>query len=168
MARPLRFLTTSALGAATAYFLDPDQGARRRNEARDRALKLLRTSSRQAAGAARAAADQATGAAREAVTAASGGGEPPASDQALKAKLETELFRPADAPKGDVAVDVVGGVVTLRGEVKTRAEVSALEEAARAVAGVQDVENLLHTPDEPAKTVEGASAAGRSGASGQD
>ena len=162
MANPVRFLTTSALGAAAAYFLDPDQGARRRNLLRDKALKLFRTGSRQAAGAAQAAANQATGAAYRAASTARGGGEAPPSDQALKAKIETELFRGAGAPKGDVAIDVVGGVVTLRGEVKTRDEVSALEAAARAIAGVEDVENLLHTPGEPAKMVDGASAAGRS------
>lgn len=156
----MRFLTRTALGAAAAYFLDPEQGPQRRERVRRQAMSLFGDRGRQAASAAQAAAGQAFGAAQRAAEGARGGGAPP-SDQALKAKVETELFRDADAPKGDVVVDVVGGVVSLRGEVKTRDEVSALEQAARAVAGVEDVENLLHAPDEPAKKVKGASAAGR-------
>ena len=41
-------------------------------------------------------------------------------DATLAHKVETELFRPADAPKGQVSVNVNDGVVELRGESQIR------------------------------------------------
>src|ERR1700733_1473671 len=41
----------------------------------------------------------------------------PLDDVSLAQKVESEIFRPARAPKGDVSVDVQAGVATLRGEV---------------------------------------------------
>jgi hypothetical protein len=73
-------------------------------------------------------------------------------DTTLARKVETEIFRAADAPKGSVDVSVVDGVVELRGEVKTPELVNELEEKARAVPEVRDVENLLHLPKTPAPT----------------
>ena len=81
-------------------------------------------------------------------------------DVTLARKVETELFRPADAPKGSVDVDAVDGVVTLRGEVKSAAQKQALERAARAIPEVRDVENQLKLPRTPARTR--ADAPGRS------
>jgi hypothetical protein len=81
-------------------------------------------------------------------------------DVTLARKVETELFRPADAPKGSVNIDVVDGVVTLRGEVKSQTQVQALERSARAIPEVRGVENLLKLPKTPARTR--ADAPGRS------
>ncbi len=72
------------------------------------------------------------------------------NDPALARKVETEIFRPADAPKDSVNVNVEHGVVFLRGEVASREQADKLESAAQAVEGVKRVENLLHTPGEPA------------------
>ncbi len=71
-------------------------------------------------------------------------------DQTLKAKVETELFRAADAPKGQVAVNAQHGVVQLRGEVGSPELIDELVARARAVQGVREVENLLHLPGSPA------------------
>ena len=71
------------------------------------------------------------------------------NDPALARKVESEIFRPADAPKDKVNVNVEHGVVFLRGEV-SREQADALESAAKSVEGVKRVENLLHTADEPA------------------
>jgi osmotically-inducible protein OsmY len=65
---------------------------------------------------------------------------------------ETELFRPADSPKGSVDVTVVDGVVQLRGEAKNTTLLRALEERVRAIPEVRGVENLLHLPKTPAPT----------------
>jgi hypothetical protein len=81
-------------------------------------------------------------------------------DVTLARKVETELFRPADAPKGSVNIDVVDGIVTLRGEVKSPAQAEALERAARAIPEVRGVENLLKLPKTPSRTR--ADAPGRS------
>jgi hypothetical protein len=72
------------------------------------------------------------------------------NDPSLARKVETEIFRPADAPKDSVNVNVEHGVVFLRGEVADSGQIEKLEQAALAVEGVKRVENLLHGPGEPA------------------
>ena len=71
-------------------------------------------------------------------------------DVTLTRKVETEIFRPANSPKGKVDVNAVDGVVWLRGEVKNQAASKALETKVRSIPEVQDVENLLHLPKTPA------------------
>jgi osmotically-inducible protein OsmY len=67
-------------------------------------------------------------------------------DATLARKVETEIFRPDDAPKGQVDVNVQNGVVQLRGEVESPDLSEDLAERTRQVDGVRDVENLLHVP----------------------
>ena len=71
-------------------------------------------------------------------------------DVTLARKVETEIFRPADAPKGKIDVNVVDGVVWLRGEVKNQKQVTAIEAKVRTIPEVKGVENLLHLPKTPA------------------
>ena len=71
-------------------------------------------------------------------------------DATLAQKVETELFRPRDVPKGQINVNVQQGVVQLRGEVPHEQMMRELVERARGIAGVLDVENLLHLPGTPA------------------
>src|SRR4051795_8810987 len=66
-------------------------------------------------------------------------------DATLAHKVETELFRPADAPKGQVSVNVNDGVVELRGELPDQQQIDELGANAKKVDGVRDVRNLLHT-----------------------
>lgn len=72
-------------------------------------------------------------------------------DVTLARKVESEIFRPSDAPKGDVDVNAHDGVVELRGVVADSARIDALVSAAEHVAGVARVENLLHLPGAPAR-----------------
>jgi osmotically-inducible protein OsmY len=149
--RSVSLVIGAAAGAAAVWFLDPNDGARRRNIVRDKALKYARTGGAEAERKARYAAGQAKGAAYEAAT---GGdkGEPAErlNDPALARKVETEIFRAADTPKGDVSVNVEAGVVYLRGEVSDADTIRRLGDEAAEVDGVRGVENLLHTPDTPA------------------
>lgn len=69
----------------------------------------------------------------------------------LARKVESEIFRPAGAPKGTVDVNVHDQVVELRGVVARAELITELEQAAAEVEGVARVENLLHMPGEPAK-----------------
>ena len=66
-------------------------------------------------------------------------------DVTLAHKVETELFRPSDVPKGSISVNVNDGVVELRGELPDQQQIDELGEGARKIAGVKDVRNLLHT-----------------------
>jgi osmotically-inducible protein OsmY len=69
-------------------------------------------------------------------------------DVSLARKVETHIFRPHDAPKGDVSVDVEAGVVYLRGVAdqpwRDRFGTEALQ-----VPGITGVKNLLHAPGTP-------------------
>jgi hypothetical protein len=146
----------AAGGAAGAYFLDPQHGKRRRHVAFDRLIALVRRGKEESERKARYAAGVAKGAAYEAAGAGDGAESLPDPD--LANKVRTEIFRGADAPKGDVNVNAENGVVYLRGEVKTPEDVERLAEEARRVSGVRDVVNLLHTPGQPAPTKETVTA----------
>jgi osmotically-inducible protein OsmY len=73
-------------------------------------------------------------------------------DATLKHKVETELFRAEDAPKGSVDVNAGNGIVTLRGQVKDPGMKARLERQALAIPEVRRVENLIHLPKTPAPT----------------
>jgi osmotically-inducible protein OsmY len=79
---------------------------------------------------------------------APGVGRPPAeerlNDPALARKVESEVFRDKDFPKGHINVNVEYGVVYLRGELPDRELMDELVARTRKVDGVQGVENLTH------------------------
>jgi len=121
MSRLLKLLVGAALVAAAVYFL------------------------RQ-----RAAGDEAAVAAPAPSPPARDPTPEPVDDVTLANKVQTEIFRDADAPKGDVSVDVQAGVAHLRGTVEDDAWIDRLADDAKKVDGIKGVENLLQTPDAPA------------------
>jgi osmotically-inducible protein OsmY len=145
-----KLLFGGALGGALAYFFDPQSGSRRRNVTRDRVVAFFRRTLRK-----RRAVTQTAYAAKQKVRHLREEEKPQPDDVTLARKVETEIFRGADAPKGQVNVNAVDGVVELRGEVGRPEIVNELEERARKVQGVRDVRNLLHTPGTPAPTAPG-------------
>lgn len=122
MTKALRF---AALGAALAYFFDPDNGKRRR----------------------KATVKRLTGFARRRREGVQG---PPQDDVTLARKVESEIFRDADVPKGAIDVNAEHGKVVLRGEVDSTELIEELVGRARRVQGVEEVESLLHTPGQQA------------------
>jgi hypothetical protein len=88
---------------------------------------------------------KAAGRAKGAVQGVGGGGGKDYDDVTLARKVETELFRPDDVPKGAISVNVNDGVVELRGELPDQAQIDELGNTARKISGVKDVRNLLHT-----------------------
>jgi osmotically-inducible protein OsmY len=139
-------------GAAAQYFLDPQQGRHRRNIARDRGLALARRQARDAASSADYAAGKTKGAASAAMPSPSDEQKlEQLGDAALARKVESEIFRAADAPKGQVDVNVEDGVVSLRGEVEQQ-WIERLATETEQVVGVKAVRNLLHVPGTPAPT----------------
>jgi BON domain len=143
-----RMLCAGATGAALAYLLDPQGGRRRRHVLRDRTLAVGRRGVRRTTRQLRYAGSTAVGAGKGAMA-----GLAPHrrdyDDVTLARKVETEIFRPADAPKGSVNVNVHEGVVELRGQVERPEQIDQLGMAASRVEGVQRVDNLLHTPGSP-------------------
>lgn len=135
-----RLLKLGALASVTVYLRD---GARR-DSLFGRVRSLFSRGSRGVSQAGRSVAGSAQGLVHR--------HEQPEGldDVTLARKVETEIFREADAPKGSVDVNVQDGVVQLRGEVERPDLIDELVEKARNVHGVKDVENLLHTPGAPA------------------
>jgi osmotically-inducible protein OsmY len=118
-----RFVFAGALGAALAYFFDPDNGRKRRKEAIKKAAKGLGPAGRKA----------------QAVRAKAHPDDPTLAD-----RVKSEIFRDADVAKEQVNVSVEDGVVYLRGELEEPDLIEDLEAQARQVRGVRGVENLLH------------------------
>jgi osmotically-inducible protein OsmY len=145
----MRLLLAGALGAALAYFFDRDNGTRRRKMAVDRAGGFFRQRVRDAARAGRGVAAEAYGAKQKVAHRKEAEKEQP-DDVTLARKVESEIFRDADVPKGKINVNVEDGVVYLRGELEQRDLIKDLENQARQVQGVLGVENLLHVPGEEA------------------
>ena len=140
-----RFLGLLGLGAALTYFLDPNQGVRRRNMARDRLLGFLRRGARRGQQVGQGAASQAQAVTQKATHLKE---EPkgPIDDVTLVRKVETEIFRDEEVPKGQININAENGKIVLRGEVGQPEMITDLEQRARSVQGVEDVENLLHLP----------------------
>ena len=76
----------------------------------------------------------------------------PLGDAAITRKVESEIFRDPDVPKGKIDVNAENGVVFLRGEADRPEMIDDLEEQVRKIPGVQGVENLLHLPGQPTQS----------------
>jgi osmotically-inducible protein OsmY len=146
-----RVLGLVGLGAALTYFFDPQQGRRRRAMARDRIAAFFRRRVREGERLGRTASAEIEGAVQKAKHLEEEP-KPQPDDVTLARKVETEIFREADVPKGQINVNAENGKVVLRGEVDQPEMIKDLEERARKVQGVQEVENLLHLPGTPAPT----------------
>jgi osmotically-inducible protein OsmY len=139
-----QFLVGGVLGSLGTLFLDPQHGRRRRKELVDRTGALFKRTGERAerAGARVYGMSQQAQHLKE---------EPKDFDDVtLARKVETEIFRDADVPKGQIDVNVQHGVVQLRGEVPSQDMLDDLVEKTRSVQGVRDVESLLHLPGAPA------------------
>jgi osmotically-inducible protein OsmY len=133
----ISFALGAATGAAAARFLTPATG----RKAASAASSAASTASSQA--------HQATNKMKGVANAVTPHRHEPMDDMTLADRVRSEIFRPADAPKGDVSVDVQDGVAYLRGEVPTSDWVERLGKDARKVTGISGVKNLLHTPGSP-------------------
>jgi hypothetical protein len=145
-----RFLFFGAIGAALAYFFDPDHGARRRNVTGDRVGRFLRRSSERGEQLGRLATGHAEGMAYRATHPEPENVEP--DDVTLVNRVESEVFRSRDIEKGKVNINAVAGVVYLRGQLDSENKIKRLEAAVRRVPGVKDVRNLVHLPGRTAPT----------------
>ena len=148
MSKLMTFAAGAGIGAAAAYFLDNESGNRRRRVAADKAGRFKREGAGSVTGAAQSVGQHAKTVAAKAQHTATGGDSAPEDDNTLKAKVESEIFRDADAPKGSVDISVANGIVELRGQVSDASQSEALELKTRMVSGVRDVRNLLHLPGE--------------------
>src|SRR5215208_7737371 len=144
-----RTLLTGGIGALLALFFDPQSGKRRRKMTVDRVAAFFRRRSRETARLARGVAAETYGVTQK-VTHLKEEEKPQPDDVTLARKVETEIFRDAEVPKGQINVNAENGVVYLRGEVPDADLLNDLVDKARDVQGVRDVANLLHLPGQDA------------------
>lgn len=137
----MRIPTSFALGAATAFFLDPTLGKRRRHQLRDRSLKALRRGARFLLGKGRLAAGHARGAAHETRSALAP--DAPADDVTVRQRILSDAFRGLSQEVGHVQVEVRDGVALLSGSVPEESLVDDLTERVRKVPGVSEVDPRL-------------------------
>jgi osmotically-inducible protein OsmY len=149
-----RLLVVAGTIAGLTYYFDPERGSARRAQTKDRAGAMFRRLVRRSEHVGRGVANQASSLKQQAAHRSDDPKD--LDDVTLARKVETEIFRDADAPKGQVNVEVVEAVVTLRGQVDSPDLIEELEKSTRKVTGVRDVENLLHTPDQPAPNAPGS------------
>ncbi len=110
------------LGAGALYLLDPEKGEERRQTLMG-------------------------------MTPLGGGGmeEQVAKDQMVTGRVETELFRDATVPRGQVTVNTVDGVVYLRGTASSQEQIAEIEQRVKRIEGVEAVINLLRLPSTAAR-----------------
>lgn len=139
------FAFVAAAAAALAYFFDPRSGKGRRKQTADRIAAFFRRTGRRAERTGKAVAADTRGVAKKAAHVREQE-KPQPNDAALAEKVQSEVFRDAEVPKGRINVNAEDGVVYLRGEVDSQEMVDRLVKATRDVQGVQGVESLLRVP----------------------
>lgn len=139
-------LVGMALGAAGAYYFDPDRGRSRRAQHRDQLISKGRSTTEDIEQRARYRRGQLEGARAR----ADGRGQlRPQDDVDIKQGVQQELSR-TGVDVADVVIDVTDGVVGLRGQVTEPADQKVVELAAAGVPGVEQVDSWLHLPGQPA------------------
>jgi osmotically-inducible protein OsmY len=137
-------------GALIAYLFDPQHGKTRRAVLSDWTAARVRRLTKSAAQLGRYASNTAGAMPQRVVSIQSGMRKPTPDDITLKDRVESEVFRDPDVPKGKINFDVESGIVTIRGEVDNAFRIATIEKAVFNVPGVAGVENLLHVGGTPA------------------
>ena len=142
-------LTGAIVGAAATYFFDPERGRARRTLLADwvgaRARRGWSTVNQLGARTSSSAA-----AFPQRMVQLRSMRPRPADDLTLRDRVESEVFRDDELPKGQINFDVESGVVTVRGQVDNAYQIANVEKAILKVPGVAGVENLLHVDGTPA------------------
>jgi hypothetical protein len=145
---PLAVLAGAAAGAVAVYFFDPERGRARRAQFIDWSGARLRQGWRALDQIRAQTTSNAATFPQKMVSLRSG--PRPADDLTLRDRVESEVFRNADVPKGQINIDVESAVVTIRGQVDNAFQIASVEKAILKVPGVAGVENLLHVDGTPA------------------
>lgn len=140
---PWAIITGGLAGALTVYFFDPERGKTRRAVFKDWSAARLRRGWRELNKLSRYSSTTASALPQKMVRLQSGS-RPAADDVTLKDRVESEVFRDPEIPKGKINLDANAGIVTIRGAVSNAFQIASIERAVYKVPGVMGVENLLH------------------------
>jgi hypothetical protein len=144
----LAVVSGAVAGAVAVYFLDPQHGRARRAQFVDWSGGRLRGGWKAVNELGARTGANASALPQRMVSLRSG--PRPADDLTLRDRVESEIFRNGDLPKGQINLDVESGVVTIRGQVENAFQIASVEKAVLKVPGVVGVENLLHVDGTPA------------------
>lgn len=157
---------SAVAGAGALFVFDPQSGRRRRARTRDRIVHLAHLASRTLRQAARTSSARLSGVRHRLFHALAGGPSAPADDRTLLDRIESQVFRDNEVPKGALNLNVVDGVAVLRGAVLEPALIQRFEERVRSVAGVRGVQNLMHLAGTDAPNKQAAIDASHAGIGG--
>jgi osmotically-inducible protein OsmY len=130
------------LGAGLAYYLDPQNGKRRRRVLVDRAASAARRIGRLVGKKARYAEGRGRGVAAE--VAGKLTSEPVATDDAtVLQRIRSDALRDVGLTTKEIDVEVLDGVATVEGTVDSTALGDDLVARVRAVPGVKDVDSRI-------------------------
>lgn len=144
-------LACAAAGALAMFYLDPQQGRRRRALARDRLAHFGHVFSRDVPnnverrgrflrGKMRGLGHEAAGLAHL------NGHQGYVDDETLVDRVRSEALREAGVAPGRINVDAYEGCVTLRGQLESEEDIHRLINETRRVEGVHEVRSYLHLP----------------------
>jgi osmotically-inducible protein OsmY len=143
--RTVSAIGAAALGAGVMYVADPVSGARRRAMARDRLMATFRS----VAHAGRGLAAETRGVVQHARHLQPEEWSVP-NDATLTQRVESELFRDPEIPKGRINLNAEAGYIVLRGELDSPEKIRDIAAKAERIPGVRGVRNLMHTTGTPA------------------
>lgn len=150
-------LTGGLVGAILVYFLDPAHGSQRRGSLMQKAGSSTGPLSKATAPLSKATAplSKAKAPLSKATGMMKGRGShqpdnPHPDDQTLRDRVESEIFRDTETSRENININVVNGVVTVRGELPNQGEIDALVKRIQGIANVRGVESFLHLPGTPA------------------
>jgi hypothetical protein len=144
-------LACAAAGALAMFYLDPQQGRRRRALARDRFAHVAHVFRRDLPHSVerrgRFLRGKARGLGHEAADLAHiNGRHGYVDDETLVDRVRSEALREAGAAPGRVNVDAYEGCVTLRGQLDSEEDIHRLINETRRVEGVREIRSYLHLP----------------------
>jgi hypothetical protein len=145
---------SSTFGALVMYLFDHERGRRRRNVLRDRLTARFRRAGRMVGHLGRAAAADTYALAHRMRRLGARSTDIAVDDETLCRRVESQLFRDRHVRKGDLNINCEYGVVILRGELDSPADIADVEKRVRRIPGVRGVQNLLHPHGTPAPNKE--------------
>jgi len=143
MSKFVRIVGIGAAAAAAMYLLDPERGRSRRAKLSDQAAALARKAEEKARAQAEYQKGVVQGLAHDLTEPFRP--EPDFDDATLRQKVKSEAIGRWDGPKNEIDVEVVDGVVTLKGTVGAE-HVDGLIRLVKGVPGVASVNDQMSVP----------------------